>query len=164
MISPPTDSLYKFCAIVGLVMALWGAAFPWNKSYEAKLEGAKLRAEIKAAGEKAKQLQARRDALTHELYALASAPASELEKQEIRAKKRDLDIALIEATYPVDIGLERIKVIEEATTTYIRIGWTSLALGVFFTLLGFLAWYFRIQRYIDRDIKVGRDQREDKGS
>ena len=162
MLTPPTDSLYKFCAIAGLVMALWGGAFPWNKGYEAKLEAAQLRAQIKAVGQKAEQLQAQYDELTREQKALTSSSASETEREEIRAKKRDLFIKLIEATNPVDTGLERLQVVEEAVITYQQIGWASILLGGVFMLGGFMAWYFRIQRYIDRDMKEGHDKELEK--
>ena len=155
MFTPPTDSLYKLCAIAGLIMVLWGAAFPWKKGYEAKLEAAQLRAQIKAVGEKAEQLQAQYDDLTREQKALASSTDSATERERIRLKKLDLFIKLIEAKHPVDTGLEKSRVVEQASATYRQIGLASIVLGGVLMVGGFTAWYFRIQRYIDRDMKEG---------
>ncbi|MCA2997687.1 MAG: hypothetical protein ING75_03700 [Rhodocyclaceae bacterium] len=152
MISAPTDSLYKFLAIAGVVMVLWGAAFPWNKAYEARLEGAVLRADIRVVGEKAVQLKGQNDELSRQL----EAANDESLKQALRAKKRDLYIQLIEAQHPVNIGLEKVKVVDEANQMYMRIGWISVTGGAALTLIGFVAWYFRIQQYVDRDVKAGR--------
>ena len=56
MISPPTDSLYKFIAISGVVLFLWGAAFPWNKAYELKLQSIDLAGKIEIASHQAQKL------------------------------------------------------------------------------------------------------------
>jgi hypothetical protein len=38
MIQPPTDNLYKFMAIVGLLLFIGGALYPWTKAYEIEKE------------------------------------------------------------------------------------------------------------------------------
>lgn len=38
MIQPPTDNLYKFMAIVGLLLWVGGALYPWTKAYELEKE------------------------------------------------------------------------------------------------------------------------------
>jgi hypothetical protein len=153
MLTPPTDSLYKFLAIAGLVMVMWGAAFPWNKAYETRLEGAQLRAEITAVGERAKQLQGQYYELTKELQRLETSTTDDAKKHTLRVEKRDLFIKLLDAQHPIDFGLEKIEVIEEANKTYERIGWVSVSLGIILTLAGFFGWYYKIQQYLDRDMK-----------
>jgi len=46
MIQPPTDNLYKFMAIIGLLMWVGGAIYPWTKLYEAEKEMVVLQAQI----------------------------------------------------------------------------------------------------------------------
>jgi hypothetical protein len=38
MIQPPTDNLYKFMAIVGLLLFIGGALYPLTKAYEIEKE------------------------------------------------------------------------------------------------------------------------------
>lgn len=49
MIHPPTDNLYKFMAIVGLLLWVGGALYPWSKAYEIEKEVISLEAQIAQA-------------------------------------------------------------------------------------------------------------------
>lgn len=51
MIQPPTDNLYKFMAIVGLLLWVGGALYPWSKAYEIEKEVISLEAQIAQAKE-----------------------------------------------------------------------------------------------------------------
>jgi len=51
MLQPPTDNLYKFMAIIGLMLWIGGALYPWQKAYEMERELITLQAEIKYAQE-----------------------------------------------------------------------------------------------------------------
>ena len=51
MLQPPTDNLYKFMAIFGLILWVGGALYPWTKAYEVEKEMITLKAEIKHAQE-----------------------------------------------------------------------------------------------------------------
>jgi len=153
MLMPPTDSLYKFFAIAGLVMIIWGAAFPWDKAYETQLASAQLRAEVKANGELAKQLQGQYGELTKELQRLGAAHVVDAAAiHSLRVEKRELFIKQLEALHPIDVALEKAEVVEKANKTYERLGWISIVIGIIMTLSGFLAWYYKIQRYVDRDM------------
>ncbi len=150
MLTPPTDSLYKFIAIAGIVMVLWGAAFPWNKANEYGLQAVELRSAIKATGEKSRILQLQYDQLTQKGKTLT--PQSQdyaAEKQAIENHKMKLYLELLATQNPVDIKSEKLKVLEEAQITYRNIGWASLAAGILFTLVGFFLWYTKIQRHVD---------------
>ena len=151
MLSPPTDSLYKFVAITGVAMVLWGAAFPWSKAYEAKLESVQVRGDIKAAGAIAAQLQVQIDELTAQLK--DGQRVSEFDAEGIRARQRDLLLKLLEANRPADVGIEKLKVIDGANATYERLGWASVLVGSIFAVTGFVTWYIRVQRYVDESIR-----------
>ena len=47
MFQPPTDNFYKFMAIVGLMLWVGGALYPWTKAYEIEKELITLEAEVK---------------------------------------------------------------------------------------------------------------------
>lgn len=51
LIQPPTDNLYKFMAIVGLLLWVGGALYPWSKAYEIEKELITLEAQIVQAKE-----------------------------------------------------------------------------------------------------------------
>jgi len=153
MITPPTDSLYKFIAIAGLAMLLWGASFPWIKAYEAELQSSELRAHIKSVSQKADQLRALYETIGLEIEQLRKSPSEDMKYQKLRTEQRDIAIKLIETQLPVDIGIGRIEVIEKANMTFNIIGKVSVACGFIFILVGFLTWYFKVQRYLDRDIQ-----------
>ena len=55
MLQPPTDNLYKFMAIVGLILWVGGALYPWTKAYEVEKELITLEAEIKHVQEQPAQ-------------------------------------------------------------------------------------------------------------
>ena len=46
MFTPPTDSLYKFIAIFGLIILGWGVVFPWQQSYDYKHKTVELKSII----------------------------------------------------------------------------------------------------------------------
>ena len=51
MLQPPTDNLYKFMAIIGLMLWIGGVLYPWTKAYEVEREIIMLEAEVKYAQE-----------------------------------------------------------------------------------------------------------------
>lgn len=48
MIQPPTDNLYKFMAIFGLILWVAGVLYPWSKAYELELELLEVEAQVEA--------------------------------------------------------------------------------------------------------------------
>lgn len=55
MFQPPTDNLYKFMAIIGLILWVGGALYPWTKAYEVGKELITLEAEVQHAQEQPAQ-------------------------------------------------------------------------------------------------------------
>ncbi|SRR5713101_7491160 len=48
-LQPPTDNLYKFMAILGLLLWVGGVIYPWTKAFELESRVIDLSAEIKRA-------------------------------------------------------------------------------------------------------------------
>jgi hypothetical protein len=153
MITPPTDSLYKFIAIAGVVMILWGSAFPWNKAYELKLQAVDLDGKIHSVSQKAEQLKLQYAKLNSERKALdPKSEDFEVKKAAIKSEKMSLYIQMLEAQHPTDIDEKKLKVMHEAQVVYDRIGWASLIFGIVFVIFGFAAWYIKIQRHLDIEV------------
>jgi ATP-dependent Zn protease len=151
MISPPTDSLYKFIAISGIVMLLWGAAFPWNKAHELKLQSVDLAGTIESVSQRSQQLQIKYDKLNSKLKALTSSAKDFVTKKEaIKAQKAMLYIQMLEDQLPANIDEKKLRVMVEAQNEYNNIGWASISVGFIFVFIGFWSWYFKIQRHLDR--------------
>lgn len=152
MFAPPTDSLYKFIAIFGLIILGWGIAAPYQKSYEYKLKMAELNSAIDGSKNKAEQLQESYKSLLTERKNLEHEPNNPetiLKEAAIDNKKQQLYIELLEAQQPVDEKTEVMKVLNEAMTTYKLLGIVSVFGGLLLTLSGFWLWYVRIQKHID---------------
>lgn len=158
MFTPPTDSLYKFLAIAGIVMVMWGVSYPWNKSYESKLEGAGLKVQIKEVGQRAEYLKSLYAHLSSENDALdINDKDFDAKKEAIRKRKMELYIQLLEAQNPIDKELAKLQVISEEEEKLYIIGWASILFGGVFAILGFSAWYIKIQRHIDREMAIDKN-------
>ena len=158
MISPPTDSLYKFVAISGIVLIIWGLSFPWSKSYEFELETEELASKTTINKEMAEILRTEAEQIGNEIRELTKESKDSTQLPKLRMRQRDIQIQLVEAQASVDSALARQQVLKKANDTYRQIGLGSSLVGGLFVLLGFIAWYTRLQRYIDRDAKAVRKE------
>lgn len=149
MITAPTDSLYKFLAIVGVVMVLWGVIFPWKKSLDYNLKLAELKTEIEYCSLKAKEYET--------AYKLISNNADQSNgvvnsNNEVSIKKRDLYIKYLESQMPLDKKIQTLSIIKETQIQYKLVGLASVAIGLIITIFGFYFWYTKIQKYVDQEI------------
>jgi hypothetical protein len=51
LLQPPTDNLYKFMAILGLMLWIGGVLYPWTKAYELEKEIIFLEAQVSQSKE-----------------------------------------------------------------------------------------------------------------
>ncbi len=136
----PTDNLYKFMAVSGIVIALFSASALYNWTNEAHDRSSKnlltvmlLKAEIDTYTEKRRRA---------------------IETGERKAgTKQDHDIELREKFVPQLIQMERAKEesdreLDRLYSVYV-IGIIGVILGFFLSVLGFRLWYLRVQRYQD---------------
>lgn len=164
---PPTDNLYKFIAITGviLVLAPWFILLPEYRavsarSYDLRREDVALRADVKrenvrleAVLKRAAELDARRDRLT---------PAERAEADRIRADSLQ---QLAGGELQVKVAQESLQAeeIDALTTDLDKLlnvgGWTS-ATGIILAGIGFQLWYRRVQRYEDQAITETRRHKE----
>lgn len=154
LMTPPTDSLYKFLAILGLVLAAWAVSFPWKQAYEYELKVAELKCAELQRNIKVEKINTTLDGLKVERARLEKVNDSEAELKiaAVDKRKQQLYIDKLEAQQPVDEKVEVLKVLSRAQTTYQHVAYAGTSLGVVLSFVGFICWYFRIQRHIDADV------------
>ena len=152
MFTPPTDSLYKFIAIFGLIILGWGVVFPWQQSYDYKLKTVELKSIIDKSRNNAELLKEKYQLLVVERKRIEqdkNDPEAALKKAAIDTKKQQLYIELLESQHPVDEKIATIAVLEEALFIYKFLGFFSIFFGLLLTISGFCFWYAKVQKHID---------------
>lgn len=154
LMTPPTDSLYKFLAILGLVLAAWAISFPWKQAYEYELKVAELKCAELQRNTKIEAINTELARLKVKRGNLEKSGGSEVELKiaALDKKKQQLYIDKLEAQQPVDEQIEVLKVLNRAQRTYKFIAYGGTSLGVILSCIGFVCWYSRIQKYIDSDV------------
>jgi hypothetical protein len=150
--SPPTDNLYKFVAISGVVLLI-GAPVYWT-SYELQLQEreteawASLIKQVSVPGEyffPPKADGTPEAAKAHEKWEALKRIVDAQEADNFRIRRRLHD-------------LERFEVL---VTT---LAWTFGMLGLFLSMLGFRLWYVRVQRPQDRLLLKQAAETQDHGA
>jgi hypothetical protein len=150
MISPPTDSLYKFIAISGLVFIIWGASYPWTKSQELDLEVSSL---ISASDE----VRIMREELSRQYELIKAEEVTPQNSDEINSRKHQVYLALLKAKKPIREKSSRLVQLKNSSRQYWFLGVCSIGLGLVLSSIGFYLWYSRVQRYLDRDLSKPKE-------
>lgn len=177
LLKPPTDNLYKFAAIFGLVLIVVGFVFPPWVFYRSSLEYLKslagedeLNAYKKFADERSRTLDARTQQARDELDQIQkqrdslqtnTITSSETERLEsaIRDAKKQLEIledASQESTLNLELKTAQAKQQRTFSANESRnarilmyLGWSLAAIGGLFSIVGFGLWYLNVQRHLD---------------
>jgi len=179
LIKPPTDNLYKFAAIFGLVLFVVGFVFPPWLFYQSSLELLKtvagnkeLRAHEKFAEERRRQLETRKneaetqlEQLQARLSSLASSRSrgsGEIDKLESAIRDANTRFETLEDAYyefNLNLELKKAQVEEQGTLStnetrnsrvVVVIGWVIAVFGALLAVWGFLRWNKRIQVFQDK--------------
>lgn len=183
LIKPPTDNLYKFAAVFGLVLFVGGLFFPPWLFHQSGLEllkavaGNKELAVYETLGEERKQqlktrtqqaetqLKQLQDRISH-LASSRNSHSDEIDKLESAIKDANKRLETLEdASYEFNLNLELKKAqVREQQTLSINetrdsrlvmvVGWVFAALGVVIAVRGFVMWYRRVQVFQDTNLKV----------
>lgn len=130
---PPTDNLYKFLAIFGLIVATSSLFFTYIAIMDLEAQVVRLRGEAIA--------------LEREVEWLMPNPKAVVSKAERRQVERR--VAELKGKKAVIRGLlEQVKVLSRDLKV-------PLALGLALMVVGFGLWYYRVQRY--QDLILRRD-------
>ncbi|HKR15386.1 MAG TPA: hypothetical protein VJT15_25190 [Pyrinomonadaceae bacterium] len=175
--TPPTDNLYKFVALSGIVLFLAGFLIPpvffqeTGMEYLKQLRGSdELQVQERFVNQRLETLKLRerqaideRDKLQKRLVELNAASNSpEVEKLEGRIKEANREVqSIADASYELSLSLElkRAQVNSEDTVSFNRRrdsrvflvgGWIVGFIGFFiFAPIGFVLWYKKLQRHQD---------------
>ena len=140
-IRPPTDSLYKFVAISGLVLVVV-AVVVWLQTWQDYTA-----AVIDAVDPMSDAKRAVID--NYEALTSAAEPDEEQRQERIRQTGRRAE----EAERRAQNALMKVKVANARYDRFQTLGTVLCIVGFAAMILGFILWYRRIQRYQDRIIK-----------
>lgn len=130
---PPTDNLYKFMAIFGLILAFVGGPLPWVKSYELLEEVVDLEAAVEFA---------------------------KWEMNQRIAKNIPGDAPAVEKAILLDAKIKKIRLKLTALWAFVALGFMGVAIGAALMYFGFRWWFVRVQRPLDNQLakEVGRNK------
>lgn len=178
LFTPPTDNLYKFLALTGLVFIAVGLAIPavffrqTGMEYLAQLRGSQeLEVQEEFTNQRLETLKhreqeaiGRRTILQKRLDGLNSTSNSaEVDKLEGLVKEANREIESIADSskeLSLNLALKRAQVNSEETVSVnqrrdsrvlLGIGAIAFLLGLLLSVLGFVLWYRRLQRFQDRE-------------
>ncbi len=162
--TPPTDSIYKFLAISGLVLIIWGLSFPETKKYELAIDSEELYVRIEGYEDLMDKISMRTRELVGQIEKLeekqksgGSLPELDKAKSELQKELYAIDIRLAEAKLNHDIDKASNEIMQKAVVKLTKIGNWSFWAGLFLVLTGFVAWYIKLQRFIDLNVKEGKN-------
>jgi hypothetical protein len=138
----PTDNLYKFIAIAGLVLSGYSVAFLYQQVWELRLQIAQTELD-----EDASEIQF--ELLKKEVDTYIKLESIDLNKDDIKhivARMRDL------MTQKAKVGSKKIEnsVLRARLERYYGLFRYSFFAGIGTSLIGFIAWYFRVQLPAER--------------
>ncbi len=172
---PPSDSLYKFTAIGGLILAVLSLYVPEYMRTQHSLEWfavkaqfEKLQSEVASVEQEAKVLQAesetwrafpdaffmnQKDEVKEEKWIRFFFDQQGLfdrKRSEFLAKRQELQ----RLSQQTKSEIEKLKYLKPQLSTLFWISMATLPLGVILMSYGFWNWYFRFQIYQDQIIKA----------
>jgi TolA-binding protein len=179
-ITPPTDNLYKFIAVGGLVLFGVCLIVPWVVFRDTGMEflaqhGGQNELKVLQEYTKARSqtLELRKNELQKRLDKLKSASnPAEVDKLEGQIKEASREVESIEdASYELNfnLALKEAQIQNEKTINvnhsidsrqFLWVGWSVALVSFVFSILGFVFWYRRFQRY--QDLKVASEAEEAK--
>jgi hypothetical protein len=177
LLKPPTDNLYKFIAVSGVVLIVAGLAYPpvffhqTGMEYLTQVRSSKeLEVHEKFIKERLETLNLRQQQAIDEKTKLqkrlnelnSAARSTEVDKLEGRIKEANREIeSIADASHELklNLALKQAQTESEETVSLnnrrdsrliILVGWGAALFGLFFAGLGFRLWHKRLQKFQDQ--------------
>lgn len=169
-LTTPTDNLYKFLAIFGLIVTMFSVYVPLQRFLEYERVTSKYAVASKPYWDR--QLTIARAGATSSLCTLekeilaADAKSSAPDRGNSKTAEtcNDVQAASAAASAAEDgldkaqeqqagIALER-EIVWHEYAIYLGFGIGGAIVGVIMTVAGFVLWYLKLQRYLDRAVKA----------
>lgn len=163
--SIPTDNLYKFCAISGVVLLLFGATFPVQKLFDTqnnldhvKTEGKILTVQISYLRKDTKRLNSDVDSLEKDTTAAEANPGAE-DLPSLRARsatagttlsavdKEGRQLAIV--SIKQQGNLDHLRHLVQRMWLYVAAAAAFILGGLELAFFGFRRWYYRVQKPAD---------------
>lgn len=159
--SLPTDNLYKFLALAGLFLAVFGYVYPTNRLTELQIKQASIETEWSVLNVEMDRLKADTADVERSLRRLEAEAETEPTEARRNAAKISADgKKLRERLHELEIkkiGLEgkdrETKIVQAEISSARTLLNVCVVVGVLLTGLGFVSWYFRVQRLQDQQLK-----------
>lgn len=161
----PTDSLYKFCAITGIITILFSIYLPYSIFIDTnkqlitmKYEATKLNLEVNYTNEDIKEISENVKEMDKELTILEnkSIKLTEIEIKRLKDFAKEFNIknnSLKKLIREHEIKVEQLKATQEKLETILnfsdfilKIGNFGRVLGFILSCFGFIMWYKKIQK------------------
>ena len=134
----PTDNLYKFCALSGLVMVILSVYTPMKNLYEIGLQEIEIDYRLKLISLKSDDTQIRaEEGLIDETEARLQASERLQELAEIYYLNHKAEALLTQTGYLINVFFY------------------GIGMGFILSTFGFYCWYFRIQKPADERVRAG---------
>ena len=147
ILKPPTDNLYKFISIFGLLIFLASFIFPQILSREYSLKYAEVEGEIRV-------LENEREYIDN-LKSDSEEPNQKKEDDPaIKQREAEFDKGLAEARKNHELS----KALGVEARRWQWFGYIGMLLGVALMAGGFYLWYSRVQKYEDKLMKYKADE------
>jgi len=132
----PTDNLYKFLALSGLAIAIFVLVFPMIRISEIRLKLVEVKTQSKVLAVEIEELKEDTDRWAKKTSLSPEGTAS-LRKRLIELRIKGVEIRG---------RFEQIKSLNRDLDYSMILIWVGLPLGMLISFLGFLLWYFRVQK------------------
>jgi len=148
--SLPTDNLYKFSALSGLLLVVFGLGYPSSKVFEIQLYQNEVGTDVQAATQRAEAFER----LAKRLADNQDRTAVQIERYESAR-----DAGLEQAAILTHKG-KRIDILLEQAKFYLIFGFALASFGLVFSFWGFSNW-LRLQRITDSALLSQRPSMSD---
>jgi hypothetical protein len=139
----PTDNLYKFIAIFGLIIFVLAIIYPRKALNELYLQGLEIHGQIKI-------IELQKDSIEKKIESLTLLDKRMFEERE-ECLKDSFNLQL--KTQELDNLNERNCYLVKEHKSYLKYSCAGIIIGIIMIFLGFTLWYFRLQVYQDKIIK-----------
>lgn len=140
MITPPTDNLYKFISIAGLVLFFISISFPFSKASNLAVKQAELWGQYE-------RLKVDAQSLNGELM-VAVADLNKVTQSQYKELQQKFQNQNVKRT-EVETNEKVVAVFRQEIRFYTWIGIIGATVGFFMAVTGFVFWYKRVQKFED---------------
>ncbi len=151
----PTDNLYKFLAITGLILILISVIYPEMETHEIDRMLKETKTELNILKREEEYLNLERRLLLEDNQAQTNTRSIQ-KSEDINRRRLELERKLMEIEkkrIQMFGQIDQITLLINRLRLIFRFSTVGLILGIILTIAGFYFWYIKVQRYQDMMIK-----------